>query len=102
MQQWQDVAAELPPDVAARLLPPESKKTRDEDALGQQLELVPGDLSTAEHAVWKLLSVDAGVHIDALAQASGLALPELMSALLALEMRELVRQLPGKCFVRKL
>ncbi len=102
VQQWQDVAAELPPDVAARLLPPESKKTTDEDALGQQLELVPGDLSTAEHAVWKLLSVDAGVHIDALAQASGLALPELMSALLALEMRELVRQLPGKCFVRKL
>ena len=89
VQQWQDIVAELPPEVAARLLPPESKKTTDEDALGQQLELVPGDLSTAEHAVWKLLSVDAGVHIDALAQASGLALPELMSALLALEMREL-------------
>jgi hypothetical protein len=27
---------------------------------------------------------------------------ELTGALLGLEMRELVRQLPGKCFVRKL
>jgi predicted Rossmann fold nucleotide-binding protein DprA/Smf involved in DNA uptake len=42
------------------------------------------------------------VHIDALAEESGLSVPELTGALLALEMRELVRQLPGKCFVRKL
>nr|MBA3320917.1 DNA-protecting protein DprA [Pyrinomonadaceae bacterium] len=41
-------------------------------------------------------------HIDALAEASKLAVPELSSALLGLEMRELIRQLPGKCFVRKL
>jgi hypothetical protein len=33
---------------------------------------------------------------------SGLSISELTSALLGLEMRELIRQLPGKCFVRKL
>jgi predicted Rossmann fold nucleotide-binding protein DprA/Smf involved in DNA uptake len=42
------------------------------------------------------------VPIDALAGACQLSLPELTGALLALEMRELVRQLSGKCFVRKL
>src|SRR5437763_8904003 len=29
VQQWQDVAAELPPDIAARLLPPEPKRKKD-------------------------------------------------------------------------
>jgi DNA processing protein len=102
VQQWQDVAAELPPDIAARLLPPESRKKSTESGLVEQLRLVPDDLSMSEHAVFKLLSTDDPAHIDALVEASGLSVPELTRALLALEMRELVRQLPGRCFVRKL
>ncbi|HEX8176274.1 MAG TPA: DNA-processing protein DprA [Pyrinomonadaceae bacterium] len=102
VQQWQDIASELPPETAARLLPPETKEREADGTLTRQLELVPGDLSEAERAVWNLLSADSPVHIDALAEESGLAVPELTGALLALEMRELVRQLPGKCFVRKL
>jgi hypothetical protein len=39
---------------------------------------------------------------DALAEASGAGVAELTGTLLGLEMRELIRQLPGKCFVRKL
>jgi DNA processing protein len=102
VQQWQDVVMELPAEIAARLLPPEPRKSGAKDDLGRQLELVPNDLSAAEQAVWKLLSADAPLHIDALAEGSRLSLPELTGALLALEMRELVRQLPGKCFVRRL
>lgn len=102
VQQWQDIASELPPETAARLLPPETKARDSEGALTRQLELVPGDLSEAERAVWNLLSADSPVHIDALAEESGLSVPELTGVLLTLEMRELVRQLPGKCFVRKL
>lgn len=102
VQQWQDIAMELPPDTAARLLPPETKKSGTGDELTKQLELVPGDLSATEQTVWKLLSADSPLHIDALAEASKLSVPELTSALLSLEMRELVRQLPGKSFVRKL
>jgi DNA processing protein len=102
VQQWQDIVAELPAEIAARLLPPETKSKGASDELTKQLELVPGDLSAAEQSVWRLLSADAPLHIDALAEATGLSVPELVSALLALEMRELVRQLPGKCFVRKL
>jgi DNA processing protein len=101
VQQWQDVAAELPPEIAAQLLPPEPKKGGAAD-LVNQLSLVPLDLSATEHAVWKLLSTDDPAHIDALAEASGLPVSALTGALLGLEMRELVRQLPGKCFVRKL
>lgn len=100
VQQWQDVVAELPADVAARLLPPEPKKR--EKGVVEQLSLVPGDLSATEHAIWKLLSTDEPLQIDALAEASKLSISELTSTLLGLEMRELIRQLPGKCFVRKL
>lgn len=102
VQQWQDIAAELPPEIAARLLPPESKKKSAEGSLVEQLRLVPDDLSMSEDAVFKLLSTDDPAHIDALMEASGLSVPELTGALLALEMRELIRQLPGRCFVRKL
>jgi DNA processing protein len=101
VQTWQDVAAELPPDIAAQLLPPATKK-EDASALVEQLRLVPADLTRSEDAVFKLLSTDDPAHIDALAEATGLSVPELTNALLGLEMRELVRQLPGKCFVRKL
>lgn len=102
VQQWQDIAMEMPPETAAGLLPPEMKKSGADSELTRQLELVPGDLSAAEQLIWKLLSADSPLHIDALAEESRLSLPELTNALLALEMRELVRQLPGKCFVRKL
>jgi DNA processing protein len=102
VQQWQDVVMELPAEIAARLLPPETKKSSAAGALTKQLELVPGDLSAAEQMIWKLLSADAPLHIDALAGASKLSIPELSSALLGLEMRELIRQLPGKSFIRKL
>ena len=100
VQQWQDVISELPPDIAAQLLPPQLRQT--ESGLVEQLQLVPADLTAHEHAVFKLLLTDEPTHIDALAEATQLSMPELTSALLGLEMRELVRQLPGKCFVRKM
>ena len=101
VQQWQDVASELPPDIAARLLPPEPKKKRVTETVPTGAS-APADLSESERTLFNLLSTDEPSHIDALAEMSKLSMPELSSALLALEMRDLVRQLPGKCFVRKL
>ena len=101
VQQWQDVVAELPQEIAAQILPPEPKKKKEKAAV-EQLSLVPEDLSATEHTVWKLLSADEPAHIDALIEESKLSVPELTGALLGLEMRELIRQLPGKCFIRKL
>ena len=102
VQQWQDVVVELPPDIAARLLPPPMKQKEAAPGVVAQLSLAPNDLTAQERAVWELLSAEEAAHIDALAAASQLSIPELTGALLALEMRELIRQLPGKCFVRKL
>ena len=99
IQQWQDVVSEFPPDIAAAILPPEVKK-KGEAAGAPPRE--PADLSGPERAVFKLIRTDAPAHIDELAEASGLQISELAGVLLGLEMRELVRQLPGRCYVRRL
>ncbi len=101
VQQWQDIAAELPPQIAASLLPPPFGQ-RKETTIADQLTLVPRGLSGSETMVLKLLSADSPSHIDSLADRSRLSISDLTAALLALEMRELVRALPGRCFVRKM
>ena len=102
VQQWQDVAAELPPQIAARLLPPPLDDKKREKSLTDKLNLVPQGLTSFEQSVFKLLSADNPAHIDALVDKSQLRMPDLTAALLTLEMRDLVRALPGKCFVRKM
>jgi DNA processing protein len=106
VQQWQDIAAELPPQIAARLLPPplgdNKGEKKKEKSLADQLALVPQGLTGFEQSVFKLLSADDPAHIDALVDKSRLTISDLTAALLTLEMRDLVRALPGKCFVRKM
>jgi DNA processing protein len=106
IQQWQDVATELPPQIAARILPPplteKPGEKKKEKSLADQLSLVPQGLTGFEQSVFKLLSADNPAHIDALVNQSRLTIPDLTAALLTLEMRDLVRALPGKCFVRKM
>jgi DNA processing protein len=102
VQQWQDVAGELPPEIAAQLLPPPSKRAKKKGDLVDQLKLSPPDLSENERVVFKLLSTDTPQQIDTLAEGTKLSITQLTSALLALEMRELIRALPGMCFVRKM
>ena len=99
IQTWQDVVSEFPPEIAAAILPPEVK-AKGEPSHARPTE--PDGLSEIERAVLKLIPVDAPSHIDALAERSGLPVQDLSGPLLALEMRELVRQLPGRCYVRRL
>jgi len=102
VQQWQDVAAELPPQIAASLLPPSLSDRKKETAITERLAFVPEGLSPAETCVFKLLTPDSPAHVDWLFDKSKLPMSELTAALLSLEIRELVRALPGRCFVRKL
>jgi DNA processing protein len=102
VQQWQDVAAELPPQIAAKLLPPPLGEKKKEKSVADQLAMVPQGLTGFEQSVFKLLSADNPAHIDVLVDKSRLGISDLTAALLTLEMRDLVRALPGKCFVRKL
>jgi DNA processing protein len=102
VQQWQDIAAELPPQIAASLLPPPFGEKRRERNLTDQISIIPETLKGNERVIFKLLTPDSPSHVDALVEKSRLPISELTAALLALEMRELVRALPGKCFVRKI
>jgi DNA processing protein len=102
VQQWQDVAAELPPQIAAKLLPPPLSEKKREKSMVDQLAMVPQGLTGFEQSVFKLLSADDPAHIDVLVDKSRLGISDLTEALLTLEMRDLVRALPGKCFVRRM
>lgn len=102
VQQWQDIAAELPQPIAASLLPPPFSERKKESAMTERLAFVPEGLSPAETCVFKLLTPDSPADVDWLFDKSKLPISELTAALLSLEIRELVRALPGRCFVRKL
>lgn len=56
-------------------------------------------LAPEEQAVWNRLSFDP-VYLDELAEQASLATPILLRVLLSMEMRGIVRQLPGMMFVR--
>jgi DNA processing protein len=100
VQQWQDIATELPQQVAASLLPPPFSEGKT--PVADRLAFVPEGLSPAETSVFKLLTPDSPAHVDWIFDKSKLPISELTAALLSLEIRELVRARPGRCFVRKL
>ena len=89
------------PEVAAAFAPPLSAKKK-EKSFTEQLAMVPTGLTGFEQSVFKLLTPDSPAHIDALLDQSRISISNLNAALLTLEMRDLVRALPGKCFVRKI
>ena len=60
-----------------------------------------GPGSDRARRVLACLREDDPVHIDAIAAASGCAMPDVSSILLELELRQVIRQLPGKQFVRQ-
>lgn len=100
VQQWQDVVHELPAEIAAQMLPPKIEETAKNKVV--QLELIPANLSADEAKIYQLLSADEAIHIDKISELGKIPVNILMSVLFALDMRELVRELPGKHFVKKL
>lgn len=100
VQQWQDVVHELPSWIGAEILPP--KIDGEIENKPHQTELLPADLSEDERKVYLLLAFDSAKHVDELLEKSKLNVSTLMSILLSLDMRDLVRELPGKHFVKKL
>jgi len=93
---WEDVIEELPTPIRAELLPVESANSEERALLVQQ-SLVP-----AERSLYDLLAEDEALHIDDLVELSGLTSSEVLATLFDLELKGVVRQLPGKQFLKVL
>jgi len=93
---WEDVVEELPTPVRAELLPVE-QKSQDE-----RTELVMSALSASERVLYGLLGTDEAKPIDDLVELSGLSSSDVLATLFDLEMKGVVRQLPGKQFLKVL
>lgn len=101
VQQWQDIVAELPSEISAAILPPKTDEPRP-DGNGKQSELLPADLNDNERKIWSHLPVDESIHIDVLLETSGLSFGDLNTALVALDIRDLIRVLPGKHYAKRI
>jgi DNA processing protein len=97
VQTWRDVVEELPREIKTRILSAERG-----DLTQTQMAIDVVSLSDGERRVLGLLKYDEATHIDQLIGSAGMNPGQLMDALLRLEMGDRVRQLPGKCFVRRL
>ena len=67
-----------------------------------QSTLFASSLTLDQKAVFEVLRVDQTLFVDEIVTGSGVPQPRVLAALLELEMNGLIRQLPGKNFIRKL
>ncbi len=101
VQHWRDVVEEFPQHLKESLLGVKSRSDVQESTPIQPLfEAVA--LSPNEQQLLTLLAADVASHIDELLLSSGLSSPALTSALLGLEMKDRIRALPGKCYIKRL
>jgi len=102
VQDYNDVIVELAPELRRRLA--EKGRARlgaGADGAPVQADLPLGPASATARAVLGLLRVDQALHLDAiLEKLEGCSPSELISVLFELEMLGVVKQLPGKNFVK--
>ena len=90
VESWEDVVEELPSPLKEGLL---SKKKKDKKEAPK--------LNEKETKIYAQLTLDQNKHIDELIVSCGFSVSEALSALLNLELKGLIIQLPGKYFMRK-
>ncbi len=93
---WEDVVEELPTEIRAELFPVEATTQEERASLFEQ------NLSPIEKRLFDLIRIEEPIHVDALVETTGLSSSETLAALCEMEMRGIVRQMPGKQFVRVL
>jgi DNA processing protein len=104
VQDWNDIIVELPAEVRRQLI--ERGRTRLLAAEGASEAANPASLNDGAlpqlgRRVLAALKVDAAIHLDDLLQVlEDSSASELIAALFELEMLGLVKQLPGKNFVK--
>lgn len=87
---WADILEELPPDV------------REELQIRHQNRTGAPKLSAEESRILDLIPLEKALHIDEIIQASERSVSEISAILLGLELKDTIRQIPGKYFQRKL
>jgi DNA processing protein len=106
VQDWNDVIAELPPESRRHLIEQGRQNLLGEGVPqeGAQASLLKGasqQLDASARKALEALQVDIAVHLDDLLEkVEDISPSELIAALFELEMLGLVRQLPGKNFVK--
>jgi DNA processing protein len=93
---WEDVIEELPSPVRSQLLPVEAANSEE------RAKLLHRSLTPAERTLYDLLTEDESRHTDDMVELSGITSPEVLAALFDLELKGVVRQLPGKQFLKVL
>jgi len=93
---WEDVIEELPTEIRAELFP------IDDTSIEERTSLFVKALSQVERKVFGLLSVDESIHVDEVVEKSELSSSEVLAALCEMEMKGMVRQMPGKQFIKVL
>jgi len=88
----EDVIEELPTPVRAALVQAMQPET------GQANLLVAASLNPSEKKIYDLLASDEPQPIDDIVERSGLNSSEVLATLFNLEMKGIIRQLPGKLF----
>ena len=92
----EDVIEELPTPVRAVLVQAEQPEAE------QRNLLAAAGLNGSEKKLYELLTADDPVHIDDIVERSGLNSSDVLATLFNLEMKGIVRQLPGKQFCKVL
>jgi len=93
---WEDIVEELPTEVRAELFPVQATSVAERASLFEQA------LSPTEKKLYELIRVEEAIHVDELVEATGLSSSETLASLCEMEMRGMIRQMPGKHFVRNL
>jgi DNA processing protein len=101
VDQWMDVIEEFPSEIRMQLLPPQ-EASEGEPIGARAATLFEASLTAEQKAVFEVLRADQTLFVDDIVQAVHIPQPRVLAALLDLEMNGLIRQLPGKNFIRKL
>jgi DNA processing protein len=104
VQQARDVIEELPRPLKDKLLgiEPAGEREKKNKSSAAQPMFPAVELSADEQKVFDLLSADIPAHVDQLLLSSEMQPTALMTALLGLEMKDRIRELPGKSFIKRL
>jgi DNA processing protein len=106
VQDWNDVIVDLPPESRRHLIDRTRKRMLGDGATlqGEQASLLNEsgpELGLAARTILAALQVDIAIHLDDLAEKmEDISPSEIIAALFELEMLGLVKQLPGKNFVK--